>query len=113
LNIPSRGDIWLADLNPTRGHEQKGKRPVLIISENAFNRGPAELVIVLPVTSTYRGIPSHVPIEPPGGGLKIVSFVLCEAVRSISKERLLNRLGTVNVSTLAEIEDRLRILMGL
>ncbi len=113
MNIPSRGDIWLADLNPTRGREQKGRRPVLIISEDIFNRGPAELVIILPVTSTHRGIPSHVPIKPPEGGLKTGSFVLCEAVRSISKNRLLYRLGTVNVSTLAEIEDRLRILMGL
>ncbi|MFQ5652369.1 MAG: type II toxin-antitoxin system PemK/MazF family toxin [bacterium] len=84
--VPARGDIWLADLNPTRGHEQAGRRPVLVISEDMFNRGPAGLIIILPVTSTHRGIPSHVPVTPPEGGLRTASVILCEAVRSIAKE---------------------------
>ena len=46
--LPNRGEIWLADLNPTRGHEQAGVRPVLIISTNTFNHGRADLVFVLP-----------------------------------------------------------------
>ena len=110
---PSRGEIWLADLSPIRGHEQAGRRPVLIISEDIFNHGPADLVIVLPITSTRRGVPSHAPISPPEGGLKVPSFILCEAVRSISKERLVKRFGTVSPGTLDAVEDRLRILMGL
>ncbi len=110
---PLRGEVWLADLNPIRGHEQAGQRPVLVVSEDIFNKGPADLVIVLPITSTYRGIPSHVPISPPEGGVKKSSFVLCEAVRSIAKERLVQRWGKVNASTMLAIEDRLRILMGL
>lgn len=110
---PSRGDIWLADLNPTRGHEQAGQRPVLVISEDAFNKGMAGLVIVLPITSTYRGVPSHVPIKPPEGGTKNPSVILCEAVRSIAKERLVSRWDKVSSVTLAAVEDRLRILMGL
>jgi mRNA interferase MazF len=47
----TRGEIWLADLNPSRGHEQAGKRPCLIISVNMFNQGAAGLVVVLPITS--------------------------------------------------------------
>jgi len=113
MNSPYRGEIWLAELAPTRGHEQTGCRPVLIISENTFNRGPADLVIVLPVTSRVRGIPTHVPITPPEGGLKTPSVILCEGVRSIAKERLLQQFGCVSPATLAEVEDRLRILMGL
>lgn len=61
MNPPARGEVWLADLNPTRGHEQAGRRPVLVVSEDLFNRGPAGLAIVLPMTSTVRDVPSHVP----------------------------------------------------
>src|SRR4051794_27480008 len=52
---PARGEVWLADLSPTRGHEQAGRRPVLVISEDVYNLGPADLV-VLPLTSTVRSI---------------------------------------------------------
>ncbi len=110
---PARGEIWSADLNPTRGHEQAGQRPVLVISEDIFNKGPADLIIILPITSTDRGVPSHVPMKPPEGGLKNPSMILCEAVRSIAKERLVSRWGKVSPATLTAVEDRLRILMGL
>ena len=48
--LPSRGEIWTADLNPTGGHEQAGKRPVLIVSTDTFNHGAADLLFVLPLT---------------------------------------------------------------
>ena len=111
--LPERGEIWLADLDPTRGREQAGRRPVLIVSVGAFNQSKAELVLVIPLTSTPRGIPWHVQIVPPDGGVKSTSFIMCEALRSISKERLLKRWGTVSLPVREEIEDRLRILLGL
>jgi mRNA interferase MazF len=49
---PRRGEIWLAGLRPTRGREQSGRRPVLVLSVDFFNAGPADLVVVLPLTST-------------------------------------------------------------
>lgn len=110
---PARGEVWAANLNPTRGHEQASHRPVLVISEDLFNQGPAGLVAVLPFTSTDRGIPMHVPLDPPEGGLKNRSVVLCDSVRSIAKERLTRHWGRVSSATLAAVEDRLRILMGL
>lgn len=110
---PARGDIWLADLNPVRSHEQAGCRPVLVISVDPFNQSRAELVVVVPITSTLRNIPFHVIVGPPEGGLTNRSALLCEAVRSISKDRLLTRWGSVSPGTMAEVEDRLRILMGL
>ena len=113
MTNPSRGEVWLADLSPTRGHEQAGRRPVLLMSEDIFNRGPAGLVIVIPLTSTRRGVPSHVPITPPEGGLKTPSVILCEAIRSIAMERLVQRWGRVSPSTMAAVEDRIRILLGL
>lgn len=113
MTSPERGEVWLADLNPIRGHEQAGRRPVLVVSEDIFNRGPAGLVIVLPMTSTLRAIPSHVAVSPPEGGLKHETAILCEAIRSISTDRLIQRWGPVAAPTLARIEDRLRILLRL
>ena len=60
-----------------------------------------------------KGIPFHVSIRPPEGGLSDISFVKCEDIRSVAKERLAKLLGRVEEKTLAEIEDRLRILLGL
>jgi mRNA interferase MazF len=110
---PSRGDVWLVDVNPTRGHEQAGTRPGLVVSVDPFNHGPAGLVVLLPITSKAKGIPFHVEIRPPEGGLKTISFVKCEDVRSVSKERLTKRLGAVGPTSIEQIEDRLRILLGL
>jgi len=103
---PSRGEIWL-------GHEQAGKRPGLIVSVDLFNSGPAGLVVLAPLTTREKGIPFHVEIRPPEGGLKKRSFIKCEDVRSVAKERLSERLGTVSPGTLSEVEDRLRILLDL
>ena len=113
MTPPARGEVWLADLNPTRGHEQAGRRPVLVVSDDAFNRGPAGLAIVLPMTSTVRAVPSHVPVRPPEGGVKNPTAVLCEAVRSVSRDRLIARWGAIHPSTMAGIEDALRILLRL
>jgi mRNA interferase MazF len=113
-SLPNRGEIWLADLNPIRDHEQAGTRPVLIISANTFNHGPAGLVFVLPLTRTDRRIPIHVPIDPPEGGVSARSYILCDAVRSIAKDRLgPGPWGSVSRATLSKVEDNLRILMEL
>jgi mRNA interferase MazF len=110
---PARGEVWLADLNPTRGHEQAGRRPVLVVSDDLFNRGAAGLVIVLPMTSTLRAIPSHVLVAPPEGGVKNKTSILCEAIRSISTDRLVLRWGAVSPATLATVEDHVRMLLAL
>ncbi len=109
----ARGEIWLADLNPSRGHERAGKRPCLIISVDLFNQGAAGLVVVLPIISKEKGIPFHVEIAPNDGGLKVKSFIKCEDVRSISVDRLDKCWGTVSSEILIAVEDRLRILVGL
>jgi mRNA interferase MazF len=110
---PSRGEVWQTDLNPTRGREQAGQRPCLVISVDLFNHGPAELVVVLPITTKKKGIPFHVELVPPEGGLVSPSFIKCEDVHSISRGRIACRLGIVSAQTMSLVEDRLRILMGL
>lgn len=109
----NRGDIWLADFDPTTGREQAGIRPCLIISVNGFNQGGAELVIALPITSRKKAIRSHIAIQPPEGGLTLQSFVKTEDIRSISEERLIRRLGSVTDRTLSQVGESLSILLGL
>ena len=110
---PCRGEVWMVDLNPTRGHEQAGKRPALVVSVDLFNEGPAGLVVVLPITTKFKGVPLHVELAPPEGGVKERSFVKCEDVRSVSKERLSVSWGMVSPRTMDAVEDRLRLLLGL
>lgn len=110
---PARGEIWEVDLNPTVGREQAGRRPVLIISDNALNSSPRGLVIVIPVTGTSRGLPTHVSINPPEGGLAKSSVMMTEQVRSISKDRLIRRHGVVTPATMSQVDQILRIVLGL
>ena len=110
---PFRGEVWDLNLDPIVGREQASSRPALILSVDLFNQGPAELVVVIPVTRTQRKVRWHVPVRPPEGGLVAESFIQCENVRSVSKSRLRRRRGRVSAGTLEQIEDRVRILLGL
>ena len=110
---PSRGDVWLADLNPTRGHEIHGTRPCLIVSVDDFNQGPGELGGVVPATTVETRIPFHVRVDPPEGGVAKPTFIKTEQPRCISTTRLAKPLGRVRPETLLQIEDRLRILLDL
>jgi len=109
----SCGDIWLIDLNPVRAHEQARQRPGLVVSVDAFNYGPAGLVIIIPITTKAKGIPFHVEVSSSEGGLEQTRYIKCEDVRSIAKERLGKRFGNIDEATMAKVEDRLRILLGL
>lgn len=113
MPAPSRGEIWVVDLNPVRGHEQSGKRPGLVLSVDLFNHGPAGLVVVLPLTTRVRNIPLHVELNPPEGGVKARSFIKCEDIRSVTTERLSRRLGSTSPATMRRVEDRIRILLDL
>lgn len=111
--MPALGEIWLADLDPVRGHEQGARRPVLVVSIDAFNRLPLGLAIVVPLTSKLKGFPFHVELKPPEAGTKVPSWVKCEDVRSISTERLIKRWGIVSPATLSKVQGHLRKLLGV
>ncbi|MCP4662142.1 MAG: type II toxin-antitoxin system PemK/MazF family toxin [bacterium] len=110
---PKRGEVWIVDLGRTRGHEQAGSRPALVVSVDRFNHGPAGLVVILPITTRHKRVPFHVQADPPEGGLRESSFIKCEDVRSVSKARLTDCWGSVSPSTIAAVENRLRTLFGL
>ncbi len=113
MNPPARKEVWLITLDPTVGREQAGIRPALVMSADIFNQGFADLVFVIPITSKAKNIRSHVSLLPPEGGLNLLSYVMCEAMRSVSKKRLIKRLGSLSSKAMAEVEDRLRILLDL
>jgi mRNA interferase MazF len=110
---PARGELWWIDFNPTRGREQTGMRPGLVVSADRFNRCPAGLAVVVPVTTRDRPLPFRVAIEPPEGGVKRRSFAICEGVRSVSTDRLTRRTGAVSDGTMDRVSERLRLLLDL
>ncbi len=111
--MPQRGEIWSADFDPVRGHEQGGMRPCLIVSVNPFNRSRAALIIGIPLTTRQRQIISHIPIMPPDGGIQRPSFIMCEQIRTLASERLNQRWGIISSPTMHLVEVQLRRIQGL
>lgn len=79
---PNQGDIVFLDFKPTKGHEQTGYRPAIVISNNIFNKN-TKMVMVCPITSNDKYFPTHYNLED---SKKIKGSVLCEHVRSIDYE---------------------------
>ncbi len=80
--IPEQGDIVYLNLEPTKGHEQSGIRPAVVISNNVFNKN-TKMAIVCPITSNDKEFPTHYKLEDT---TKIHGSVLCEHIRSIDYE---------------------------
>lgn len=106
----NQGEIWQADLNPVKGSEQGGFRPVVILSGNLLNRY-LPVVIAAPLTSKvkrYKGNPILKPSK--ANGLEHESELLVFQIRSVSKDRLVKKMGNVNP---AEIEQSIKTLNDL
>ena len=110
---PRRGEVWLIDFGDPIGREQAGHRPAVVVSADQLNESRAGVMIVVPCTSTHRGLPSHVEIEPGASGLDEVSYAKCEDVKSVSEERLIARLGSVNPEVQFGLGRTLRFLLEL
>ena len=106
-----RGDILWADLDPVRGREQAGRRPVLVISQDVFNERSGT-VIALALTSQppTAGFPLTYPL--PSTGLPKPSWVKISQIRTLSIERLGEKLGSVQPEDLDEIIDGLNEIVG-
>jgi mRNA interferase MazF len=77
--IPRKGDVIALTFDPQSGHEQKGRRPALVVSNDLFNRHTG-LAIACPLTRTNRGIPFHVPVTDTPS---VAGFIMVEQVKSI------------------------------
>jgi mRNA interferase MazF len=109
-----RGTVVLVELDPTVGHEQRGARPCIAVSDPAVNvdqRFP--LIAVVPVTGT-RGEGALYPTLSPGkSGLTKTSFALIDHLRSIDKRRIRRIFGRVAKGELAAVDQGLRLFLGL
>jgi len=108
-----RGDVWLVDLGDPIGREQAGTRAAVVVSADPLNEGPAGVVVVVPCTTTRRGLPLHVEVEPGRSGLDQTSYARCEDVRWVSERRLVHRLGEIEVEVGEEIRRVLRLVLDL
>lgn len=107
----TQGDIMLVNFNPTRGHEQKGVRPAIVISSPDFTL--SEMVIVCPVTSVIKERAGFVIIKKAKqNGLDCDSEILTSQIRTIALERVMKRIGCVESNILAEVFENLDLLLG-
>lgn len=91
-----QGEIWNVKLNPSRGSEQAGYRPVIIISGNLMNQY-LPVVIVIPLTTKIKEYKGNPILKPdPKNGLREISEALIFQIRSVSKDRLKKKLGNVD-----------------
>lgn len=111
---PRRGEIWLADLNPVRGSEQSGIRPVLIFQNDALNAFTTT-VLAIPLTTNIRRakLASCVRIPNGEGGLTSDSVALCHQLRALDIARLYRKLGSIGPQTLIAIETRVLFSLGI
>ena len=109
-----RGDIYRAQLDPVLGSEQGGMRPVLVVQNNVGNKY-SPTVIALAVTSRLSKprLPTHIPIRAGCGGLNKDSLILAEQIRTLDKQRLKEKLGCVNETTMMQVDKALRMSLQL
>ena len=108
-----RGDIWLADLDPVRGNEQAGIRPVIVISVTRVGTSRSGMAIVVPVTSTDRLHHGAIRIPAGEGGLRRDSYALPLQLRAIARERLITRWGVATTTTVEQVANVVRIAIGV
>ena len=112
-----RGDVFWATLEPRSGSEQRGTRPVVILSTDALNEIPTwSSVVVVPIsTSPSQMKRSHisVPLPQGAGGLPAACVVLCHQVTTLDRSKLGKRLGALSPEQLAAISEGLRLSLGM
>lgn len=112
-----RGEVWWAELEPRSGSEQRGRRPVLVISHDVFNQSTGWLsVIVVPISTSaaqaQRG-PTAVPVLGSGTGLALGSVALCHQVTTLDRRKLTRCIGTVPAGVQDAVHVGLKLAMDL
>ena len=102
-----RGEVWLVNLDPVSGSKVGKQRPAIVIQNDLANQMSPTVTVVPLTTQTQRVFPFQVLIAAGEGGLPRASKVLCEQVRSVSRQRLVRCLGMVSDQRLAEIRTAL------
>src|SRR4051812_5161303 len=112
-----RGEVYWADLSPRSGSEQTGRRPVILMSHDAFNQVPGwRSIIVVPIsTSSSQGKGGPTVVELSGGtsGLAKTSYAVCHQVTTLDRAKLTKRLGSLPSEFLREVEEGLNAALDL
>lgn len=111
-----RGEIYFVDLNPVVGKEQRGRRPVLILSIDAINRVPLVVTVVAGTDGANipRDYPTNVRIPAAESGLPIETVFLCFQIRSLDQSRFPSQpAGQLSTTRMQDIEDVVRYCLGL
>lgn len=111
---PKRGEVFLVNFDPTVGTEIKKTRPALILQNDVSNEY-SPITIVAAITSRFDDslYPTEVLVRPPEGGMTKDSVVLLNQIRSIDRQRLIKKLGTLKQSTMKKVDAALQISLGL
>ena len=107
--------MYWVDWNPSRGSEQAGTRPAVIIQTDAGNTNPNySNTIVAAITSTVARVPTHVDIQPSKeNGLSRISCVKCEQLVTVSKDRLAGSIGKLDADDMGRVDVALKRAMAL
>src|SRR5260370_5779941 len=109
-SAPDAGAVVWIDLDPTKGHEQDGKRPALVLGPRAYNER-TRLCIACPITNRTKGYPFEVPIPE---GNEITGVVLADHLGCLSwPERNARLIGVVPPNVLVEVREKIAPLLGI
>ncbi len=109
-----RGEIYCADLDPVRGSEQRGHRPVLVLQNDVGNEYSLTTIIAPLTTKVFTKLyPTNVQVPCGAAGLKQGSTVLLSQIRTIDKSRLDQRLGALSPALMAKVDIAVRISLAL
>ncbi|MEG5135894.1 MULTISPECIES: type II toxin-antitoxin system PemK/MazF family toxin [unclassified Microcoleus] len=108
-----RGEIWIANFDPTQGSEQAGVRPTIVFQNDTISRYTTT-IISIPLTTNLRraSLPSCVLIPGGEGGLAQDSVALCHQMRVLDKTRLRNKIGELNPEILLHLENIVLFTLG-
>jgi mRNA interferase MazF len=106
-----QGEIWYANLNPTKGSEQAGHRPVVVVSGNVVNTY-LNVVIAMPLTTKVKNYKGNIVLQPNKiNGLTQPSEVLIFHIRSLSQDRLEKKVGSITASELETLKSGLNDIL--
>jgi len=109
-----RGQIYYANLDPVIGHEQAGRRPVLIIQNDTGNRfAPTVIVVAISSSLPPKPYPTEVRVKAGMGGLSRDSAIRLDQIRTIDKRRLENCVGKLDTETIRQVDEAIKISLGL
>ena len=115
MTFPHRGDLYLIEFDPARGHEIQKTRPALVIQNNIGNQhSPVTIVAAITSKLSATPYPVEVVVAPTkGNGLSVPSAIQLSQIRSVDRERLVRRLGALDAAAMRKVDRAIKISLAL